>query len=892
MKFNREIIPFILLFLLSNSLCTETFTNTNTLTQSAAENSIFIAASLFKHRKRMHIRDDTTTTSTTGTGTTASTTGTTASTTGTASTTSSAATTSTGTTGTTASTGTSASSTSTGSTSNSTETDLTDSDSTASTTSTGTASTNTTSSSSSTPSSSSSSKKPVIYGNAAAASTSPTPSSASNSNDSSLTDLNLGPGPIYYTSWVKYFKMMETDKDKHQSFYKNMDYYEQMKYIPKKSPDFKGTSKDKLHELNKYIISPQYFYTILFKDNLNFITSRNQKIAKTIDFLNIEEIDDVEESSGYGDGGADVNENGIQEFGNFAEGFCFKILTGTNATGKTKIWVLCTETIKFKTQLMNMLKKLKIHWQREHGKIVIPDTVKKQPTAGETINFGLTLGDDGASMKIDAGKNNITDGYWIVLQDWSQCSLKCGGGISTLHRMCVPPKNGGLSCQGPDVFTRPCNTGPCPNSTSLLHGNDTNYKTLKPVVKVLPFSTRPQRYSKCKIKESDLMYTQSLEELDSTQRNGNPLPQMGESAQKEIQIPVRVVMNNKTVTLFNGESYDSQIKTFDLQMTELKSSSEHPNCFYFTSGTKKAELCPFGFDTSDKTLGEWFEHFNLFKHQCHTNRTKFGLNITDDDALKRKLQEKIAQAKKDVLDDREQEMKTKLEFDDEQELQSDVKASTAVTLQAIQKELDLEAMIRREEKEREKNEIIEIKKKIDEEKKKSDCLIKNIKKKQEETEQQQKMRQVAETIQTNKQIAAQQISVRRLQLKQQIEKMRQQTEEKKRKMIAQLQQVRVQMATQMNKAYKIGKPENCAKASASDQDKYNYCTANFPDNTDMLGNCKEAEFFCEFCCNNEIGEMYEDKRNDCIKNNCPARPTPNQQPKESDSRWMFQQTTQ
>jgi len=107
---------------------------------------------------------------------------------------------------------------------------------------------------------------------------------------------------------------------------------------------------------------------------------------------------------------------------------------------------------------------------------------------------------------------NSNDGYWITLQEWSQCSLHCGGGISTKQRMCVPPKEGGLPCEGPAILTKPCNIQPCPRVKGISP-NDQKYDAVKkPIVKIMPFSNRPQRYTKCIVKESDLLYTAFLNE--------------------------------------------------------------------------------------------------------------------------------------------------------------------------------------------------------------------------------------------------------------------------------------------------------------------------------------------------------------------------------------------
>lgn len=49
----------------------------------------------------------------------------------------------------------------------------------------------------------------------------------------------------------------------------------------------------------------------------------------------------------------------------------------------------------------------------------------------------------------------------MTLQDWTQCTLVCGGGTQTMQRMCIPPMNGGKSCEGEAILTKKCNTKPC-----------------------------------------------------------------------------------------------------------------------------------------------------------------------------------------------------------------------------------------------------------------------------------------------------------------------------------------------------------------------------------------------------------------------------------------------
>jgi hypothetical protein len=66
--------------------------------------------------------------------------------------------------------------------------------------------------------------------------------------------------------------------------------------------------------------------------------------------------------------------------------------------------------------------------------------------------------------------------------------------------MCIPPIKNGKPCDGESILTRRCNVHPC-QSVGVMKPprNDTknnNTETeLKTVIKVLPFSDRPQKYS-------------------------------------------------------------------------------------------------------------------------------------------------------------------------------------------------------------------------------------------------------------------------------------------------------------------------------------------------------------------------------------------------------------
>jgi len=99
-----------------------------------------------------------------------------------------------------------------------------------------------------------------------------------------------------------------------------------------------------------------------------------------------------------------------------------------------------------------------------------------------------------AKNKSDSEESDIKndmDGKWVIIQDWSQCSMACNGGKQFLQRVCIPPKSGGDQCEGEPVLERHCNTFPCPNVIK----REVKLKTTRnPIIRVQRLSNRFLRY--------------------------------------------------------------------------------------------------------------------------------------------------------------------------------------------------------------------------------------------------------------------------------------------------------------------------------------------------------------------------------------------------------------
>ena len=722
--------------------------------------------------------------------------------------------------------------------------------------------------------------------------------SINQAQDTGISDISsLGPGPIYFTGWVKYFKYDTTARLGEQTpktFFTNDQYYEQNRLFP--GANLNMTTTDGLNILNQYIQTPYDYYVVLFKNYLNFVSARQIQLQKTIDVLNIENIRPIVEAPGFEETKDKnrTNLNGIQDFGNFAEGFCFKILV---SRPKIESWVLCAATLDEKNKFMNLIKAEKIESQRDSGIVNGPGLLNKYGSV-KTETLSSLLGGDTSKSKLpedcqdsdsSSVKGGSADGYWIVLQNWSQCNVKCGGGNSTLQRMCVPPVRTGKACEGEALLTRQCNKDPCPGQdpTNIVfdkNGNKINNTlTLKPIVKILPFSCRPQRYSKCIIKEADLMLTQGSDVQNS---QINPFASSSAKSTPKLQIPTRVVMNNKTITIFGGDSYDSAIVTFSISATTLKRENNHPDCFIFIENEKKkAELCPFGFETSGKQMvEEWDFDFNLFKHQCFKPRAGIIADSQIEADLAKKLEEKMKEAKKQLLQEQLDAVKVQAASLEEQKLDNDVKITNSVALQAITRELNLEEMIRKEEEAREKREEMEMMKNIEIEKQKNECMLKIIKEKEIESQYNLKAKEAQDKINAIKETATRQVLDKRNQLKDQIKKMRSQANRKRAALDAQMQTVRFGTAQMMGQVYKQGNIEKCKTAITTTANRNNYCTASFVEDFNNLANCKEGEDFCITCCDFEFGTMHMNERQNCYKQTCPIKTVSDA----SQGRWIWQ----
>lgn len=505
---------------------------------------------------------------------------------------------------------------------------------------------------------------------------------------------------------------------------------------------------------------------------------------------------------------------------------------------------------------MSFMKKIKLKYQRDEGLLVTFASLKKEPGPFEQLlNPSVTI----AKKKIEEENKFLQpiDGYWIILQDWSQCSLKCGGGITVLHRMCNPPRVGGKPCVGEGIIRKPCNSQPCP-PMSKINGaisKQNSTEILEPTVRVMQLSSRPQKYTKCIIKESDLLYS-----FNATHRSGLDIGQEN----TVITIPARVVMNNKTISIYAGEDYETLKDSYDIQVTVFVPSARNRYCFILRDNSKKGEFCLIGGERNKDHFDQWDYDFNLFKYQCRTHRPTVNLTAEDLNSINRKMDN----IKKGMLVDREEALLKRNMGNDLDRKKDELVKTNKVALMAVEKQINLEALIEKEEREREEIEEERLRKEIEDEQEKQACALRRLKEKEIENQYNVRADEVEEEGEEIKKKAAEEIIVKRNKLKDKLRNMRKQADRKHAKLKQQLMSIRMKFNSDMIREYKKGNQENCSAVIVDKENYKNYCLRMFPNDPEKYGRCINTDNPCNTCCENEFNERYYNERVRCIKEVC------------------------
>jgi hypothetical protein len=651
---------------------------------------------------------------------------------------------------------------------------------------------------------------------------------------------NIPNNIILWQGWLKFISY--TDQNikpimTPNKFYINPEYNYQR--ILKK--DLK--KKDKIGYIN--VRSKFLFFAMLKSNSIYIFKNRKSAIGKIVEEIKISEIKDIDLNNIY--------LSSIREIEDFQNNFCLKIKTNLNSANKknqnqnqnknqnkdqNKDYILCFERKSNRNKLIKFLVTLKLFQQkkvertRRQKNLMSPDNFLKKKT-----------------KTIDRPKHWLPkDGYWILLQDWTTCSLKCGGGLSYQQWMCVPPKKGGRKCIGKPVRTRPCNSQPCPITKTI---DFTKNKVLTPIIKSMPFSLRPQNYIKCHIKENDVFYMLNI-------NNGN------ESENKSFKRPARLVMNTHTITVFNDDNYKDVVFSFNLLKTSFAENKSDKCCFDLINGKYNYTICgSFGQPCKGRNfVFEWKKDFNYFKFDCYKILKE---QLYKKATIKKALKKAVNDAGLGAISDRIKLIKKNVDARQIDQWNLKIQKTENNSFKVIKKEIDIEKMLQRElqlKAELESKQLLDLKKR---EQRKKECLEKAIKTREimnknllEKIHRQQKINAIK--LSTKKEVQNQ-----RTKLKEKLMEIRNKYKRRKRLIEQDINVIRAEMTKDIMVSNRVGDMLIC-KNSMSDTKKIKYyCNKEFVDDFIKNEECKSKSSFCYVCCENEFGGMVMDKRAICYK---------------------------
>jgi hypothetical protein len=670
----------------------------------------------------------------------------------------------------------------------------------------------------------------------------------------------LPKGPLFWEGWIKFFKYRTEEVSKPVSFFVNNEYFKQNIHIADRmKKDSKGNFL--------YIPTKFHFYGYFMEKYFNILYSQDKKLTKSSDSLNFELILPIDPKNKF--------KSSIKDLGGFNEGHCISIPSKIPGSPNTNFdlndtrnqienWIICLETQKEKETLFAMIIDYKINLQSEEK--------KKSEIANETkqeTNMASLLKPE-KKPKIERYEGpdaSLKDGYLMLLNDWSQCTLKCGGGFQYQQWACVPPKQGGRPCNKELIRKRSCNSQPCPGqklealSSLLPHQSEDKILVenvnLEPIIKSLPFSTRPQQYTKCVIRENDVLLTEESKEAGLT------------------QLPSRLILNKRSISLFRDDNFEGALFNFNLDKTEFFPSKKDHCCFDLASENKSFSLCSFGNECGSKEnpkfVNEWKLSFNLFKSKCLENhgiqdsdKTTALPSIsnpnTDEGALSgMNLSESEASERSKLIE-------KKIEESNGNKFDKKLESTQIQVMKSMKKEMNIEELLKKEIMLKTKKETEELLEVMKHEKKKKDQLEKILQQRANEDNKLRESKQ--ETIQLNKiqEDAKKEVELKRLELRNKILDIQKKADRKKRLIQQQITAIRGKIARDLIDAQKQGDANNCKtplQALPDFSQISKYCDNNISDDFNKNMDCKKETNFCFICCENEFGSMFLVKRDEC-----------------------------
>jgi len=665
---------------------------------------------------------------------------------------------------------------------------------------------------------------------------------------------NVGYSPLW-KGWIKYFYYETSKKISGPSdFFVNNYYFSQR--VVKDRLLAKGPLPNEKNspETNTYINIPSkfHFFAYLTPNYLEIDGDRKNSLTTKLEALNLDLIDPLLPS--------DMEKTGVKEIGKFEEGFCLDLSThhlksfvkdfmptsGEFKDSTPVHWIICFEDKTSYSSFLNLLSSVLTNKElnRKRANVVVDGVELKNKEDSDVERY----------QGFDA--NPILDGYLVRINDWTQCTLKCGGGWSFQQWKCIPPKEGGKPCMGELIRKKTCNNDPCPQigkagGNSQIESRKVESVIEKPIIKSQVVSNRLQQNIDCVIREEDVLHT--YEDKESG----------------KVAIPSRIILNRKTISLFSDIDDKKTLFSYDIRKTLFVPISNDNCCLKIRNENKEFKIC--GMSQCKTFVSSWLRSIDLFKDKCYNlldnqpfdpNREKVPTASDMDNSLAMTME-----MSNDMASVKQEAIKKKLDQQNTFSAEKNINKTEKEALSVISREIDIEDLIRKEEMKKNQEKIQMKVEEFKHEEKKKKKLDEAIEKQQEsQTKVLDQIKAKKEVIQIKVQ-TVDEVEKKRNQLKQKIIKIRKLAERRAKTIQQKINIIRNEMSNTLIQSTKKGNADTCKNNLKDVKLIESYCESNLIDDIGKYMECKIPENHCFVCCDNEFGNSNFDGKQECY-NKC------------------------
>ncbi len=223
---------------------------------------------------------------------------------------------------------------------------------------------------------------------------------------------------------------------------------------------------------------------------------------------------------------------------------------------------------------------------------------------------------------------------------------------------------------------------------------------------------------------------------------------------------------------------------------------------------------------------------------------------------------------KEIDNEKNSLIRKRLKEKEKEETAKKIIETADLTYKALERERQLEEMIKQEEEMRQKERKQQLNILIKEEEEKKEKIEKRFHEKELETETLLDTQENEIKLKKAKEKAISKISEERSKLKKLLEQMRNKSELEEANLKSKLTHVRNEINSKVKDANIKGNQEFCKTGLKTENDRDAYCEVRFKEDFVSLLKCKDESEFCVTCCEAEFGSVYLDLRKNCLTEVC------------------------